>query len=106
LRTVAQAPAVLPSTARAAGRQAVFALTTRPLRTRAEAEQVMAAMGALLRTAAALNKLNTGAKTQTDILPEGEDWRVVGMPFASRDDAEQARKLLVARGMRVDVVDF
>ncbi len=106
LRTVAQAPAALPSTARAAGRQAVFALTTRPLRTRAEAEQVMVAMGALLRTAAALNKLNAGAKTQTDILPEGEDWRVVGMPFAKRDDAEQARKLLVARGMRVDVVDF
>jgi hypothetical protein len=110
LRTVAQtatsAPAPVPATARAAGRPAVFALTTRPLRTRAEAEQVMAAMGALLRTAAAIHKLDAGAKTQTDIVPEGEDWRVVGMPYAKRDDAEQARKLLVARGIRVDVVDF
>jgi hypothetical protein len=30
----------------------------------------------------------------------------VGKPIAKRDDAEPARKLLVARGMRVDVVDF
>jgi hypothetical protein len=79
-----------------------FALSTRPLRTRAEAEQVQAAMSALLRSGTA-GKLG---KVQTDILPQGEDWRVVGMPFAQRDLAEQARRLLVARGMRVEVVAF
>jgi hypothetical protein len=104
--TMGGVPAALPTTAIAARRAAIFALTTRPLRTRAEAEQVMAAMGALLRTGAAMQKLDSATKMQTDILAEGEDWRVVGMPFAKRDDAEQARKLLVARGMRVDVVDF
>jgi hypothetical protein len=83
-------------------RQAAFALTTRPLRTRAEAEQVMAAMSALLRSGAA----GLAGKVQTDILPEGDDWRVIGMPFAQRDGAELARKLLVARGLRVQVIAF
>jgi hypothetical protein len=79
-----------------------FALSTRPLRTRAEAEQVQAAMSALLRSGTA-GKLG---KVQTDILPEGDDWRVVGLPFAQRDVAEQARRVLEARGMRVQVVAF
>jgi hypothetical protein len=82
-----------------------FALSTRPLRTRAEAEQVQAAMSALLRSGA-IGTAGKLVKVQTDILPQGEDWRVVGMPFAQRDVAEQARRLLVARGMRVEVVAF
>jgi hypothetical protein len=78
---------------------AAFALSTRPLRTRAEAEQVMAAMSALLRTQRAQG-------VEVEILPEGEDWRVVGWPYARREEAEQARALLVSRGMRVTVVGF
>lgn len=88
--------ATVPNAARS------FALSTRPLRTRAEAEQVQAAMSALLRSGTA-GKLS---KVQTDILPQGEDWRVVGMPFAQREAAEQARRLLITRGMRVEVVAF
>jgi hypothetical protein len=79
-----------------------FALATRLLRTRAEAEQFQAAMSALLRS----GSVGLQGKVQTDILPEGEDWRVVGMPFAQRDEAEKTRRLLIARGMRVDVINF
>ncbi|MBA4176131.1 MAG: hypothetical protein C0505_06180 [Leptothrix sp. (in: Bacteria)] len=77
----------------------VFALSTRPLRTRAEAEQVQVAMRSLLRT------LGSG-EMQVDVLPQRDDWRVVALPFASHADAERARALLVSRGMRVVVVDF
>jgi hypothetical protein len=79
-----------------------FALATRLLRTRAEAEQFQAAMSALLRSGTAGQQ----SKVQTDILPEGEDWRVVGMPFAQRDEAEKTRRLLITRGMRVEVINF
>jgi hypothetical protein len=79
-----------------------FALATRLLRTRAEAEQFQVAMSALLRGGSA----GLQGKVQTDILPEGEDWRVVGMPFTQRGEAEKTRRLLMVRGMRVDVVNF
>ena len=82
-----------------AAKTTVYALSTRPLRTRAEAEQVQVAMRSLLRTIGA-------AEVQVDVLPQGDDWRVVALPFARRADAEQARTLLVSRGMRVVVVDF
>ena len=76
-----------------------FAVSTRILRTRAESEQVMVAMQALLAT--------TGARgVRVEIVPAGADWRVVGWPFARRDEADRARALLASRGMRVEVVDF
>ena len=40
------------------------------------------------------------------IAPAGDDWRVVGWPFKHRADAERARAMLVARGLRVDLVEF
>jgi hypothetical protein len=73
-----------------------FALSTRTLRTRAEAEQVQAAMAALLRAG--------GSPVRLELLPEGEDWRVVAWPFADPASAEQARALLASRGMKVSVV--
>ncbi len=76
-----------------------FALTTRVLRTHAEADQVRVAMQSLLKTVGA-------ADMKVDLMAEGDDWRVVGWPFASRVDADKARALLVSRGMRVQVVDF
>ncbi|MDE2501901.1 MAG: hypothetical protein KGL18_02830, partial [Burkholderiales bacterium] len=85
-----------PATPRA---ELKFAVTTRVMRTRAEAEQVAAAMGALLQT------IDAGA-VHTDILPVQDDWRVVGWPFARRQDADKARALLSARGMRVQVIAF
>ncbi len=90
--TAAPAPAPLPTVA-------AFALSTRLLRTRAEADQVRIAMKSLLKAVNA-------TEVRVDVMPVGDDWRVVGMPFASRGDADKARALLVSRGMRVDVIGF
>jgi hypothetical protein len=76
-----------------------FALTTRALRTRAEADLVLVAMRSLLRTVSA-------GVVKVEVLSQGDDWRVVGWPFAHRADADKARALLVSRGMRVEVVGF
>jgi hypothetical protein len=76
-----------------------YAVSTRPLRTRAEADQVRVAMVSLLKTVAA-------DEVHVDVLPEGDDWRVVGLPFPSRAAADKARGLLVSRGMRVEVLGF
>ena len=77
----------------------VFAVSTRALRTRAEADQVRVAMQALLQTLG-------HTQVQVDVLPQGDDWRVVALPFPRRADAERGRELLASRGMRVAVVDF
>ena len=76
----------------------VFAVSTRALRTRAEADQVRVAMQSLLMTLG-------HAQVQVDVLPQGDDWRVVALPFPRRADAEKGRELLASRGMRVAVVD-
>ena len=95
----APAPAPAPPMAAAPPTGPVFAISTRALRTRAEADQVRVAMQALLQTLG-------HARMQVDVLPQGEDWRVVALPFAQRADAEKGRALLASRGMRVAVVDF
>ena len=77
----------------------VFAISTRALRTHAEADQVRVAMQALLQTLG-------HAGVQVDVLPQGDDWRVVALPFPQRADAEKGRALLASRGMRVAVLDF
>jgi hypothetical protein len=99
----ALAPPPVPAAARpvpaAAPSGPVFAISTRALRTRAEADQVRVAMQALLQTLG-------HAGVQVDVLPQGDDWRVVALPFPQRADAEKGRALLASRGMRVAVVDF
>lgn len=97
-RAVAASPAP-PNGTPALG---AFAVSTRLLRTRAEAEQVMAAMAALLQAVRGPGV----APVTVEILAEGADWRVVGWPYAARPDADRARALLVARGMRVEVLAF
>ncbi len=78
---------------------AVFAVATRPLRTRTEAEQLAAAMRVLLVSA-------DTPKLHVDILSAGDDWRVVGLPYSSPLAADKARAALAARGMKVQVVEF
>ena len=46
------------------------------------------------------------ADLRVEVLPQGEDWRVVGWPYARRGEADQARSLLVSRGLRVEVVAY
>jgi hypothetical protein len=43
---------------------------------------------------------------RTEILPEGDDWRVVGWPYTDRREADRALAVLMARGMRVQVLAF
>jgi hypothetical protein len=85
----------------------VWALTTRPLRTAAEAEQFIAAMRTLLAPMAALPAApGTPTALQVERLPAGDDWRVVCWPFPRRADAERAAAVLAARGLRTQPVDF
>lgn len=88
-----------PRPAAAPTAEPAFALTTRALRTRAEADLVLVAMRSLLHTVGA-------GEVKVEVLAQGDDWRVVGWPFARRADADKARALLVSRGMRVEVVGF
>lgn len=90
---------VAPAAQAAVPTTVLYGLTTRLLRTRAEAEQLQSAFQALLGGTA-------GTPLRVELLPAGEDWRVVCWPFAKRADAERARALLQARGLRVELVDF
>lgn len=76
-----------------------FALSTRRLRTWAESEQTMTAIKSLLASAG-------HNSVQVEVVPAGEDWRVVGWPFGQRAQAEKARTLLASRGIRLEIVDF
>jgi len=88
-------PAAQPAPAPAV----VFGLSTRLLRTRAEAELLQSAFQFLLGGTA-------GPALRVEMLPTGEDWRVVCWPYERRADAERARAVLLARGLRVELVDF
>jgi len=97
--TAAAPPAPVAAAAGLTPQPGSFAVSTRLLRTRAESEQVMQAMQALLE--------GMGARdARVDIVAHGDDWRVIGWPFARRQDADRARALLASRGMRVEVLVF
>lgn len=86
-------PALTPAFAPA------FALATRPLRTRTESQQTAEALRALL--------VVPGSPVQrVDVMPMGDDFRVVGWPYPSRAAAEAALAALAARGHRVEVIEF
>ena len=110
--TAAPAPQTAPATGPAAAQaESNFAISTRALRTRAEAEQLQAAITALLRTASKAGTAGApgapGAATRrVELLPLGDDWRVVAWPFNGQADADRMRALLAGRGMRVEVVRF
>ena len=91
-------PLVLPAV-QAASTAVLFGLSTRPLRTSAEAEQLQNAFQYWLGRA-------DGQSLRVEMLPSGDDWRVVVWPYERRADAERARALLQSRGMRVELVDF
>jgi hypothetical protein len=97
-------PNASPSAATAAAPAAaasapVFALATRALRTRAESQQIAEALTALL--------VVPGSTVQrVDVLPAGDDFRVVAWPYAGRTEAQQAQARLLARGHRLQVISF
>jgi hypothetical protein len=93
-------PAAATAAAPAAAASApVFALATRLLRTRAESQQIAEALTALL--------VVPGSPVQrVDVLPAGDDFRVVAWPYAGRTEAQQAQARLLARGHRLQVISF
>jgi hypothetical protein len=95
---VAAMPAA-PAAKPAAPPAVLYGLSTLPLRTRAGAEQLQSAFLSLLGG-------TPGSTLRVEVLPAGEDWRVVCWPYERRADAVRARARLVARGLRVELVDF
>jgi len=85
-------------TAAAAGAPA-FALATRVLRTRTESQQIAEALRSLL-------VVPGSPAQQVDVLPVGDDFRVVARPYPGREAAERAAAALAARGHRVQVIEF
>jgi hypothetical protein len=97
-------PNAPPSAATAAAPAAaasapVFALATPALRTRAESQQIAEALTALLVVPGSTVK-------RVDVLPTGDDFRVVAWPYAGRTEAQQAQARLLARGHRLQVISF
>jgi hypothetical protein len=43
---------------------------------------------------------------QVQRVPVGDDWRVMGGPFANRAAAERARSQLLARGVKTEVMEI
>jgi hypothetical protein len=92
-------PAATAAAPAAAASAPVFALATRALRTRAESQQIAEALTALL--------VVPGSTVQrVDVLPAGDDFRVVAWPYAGRTEAQQAQARLLARGHRLQVISF
>jgi hypothetical protein len=98
-RQAAAAAAASAAAPAAAASVPVFALATRPLRTRAESQQIAEALTTLL--------VVPGSPVQrVDVLPAGDDFRVVAWPYAGRTEAQQAQARLLARGHRLQVISF
>ena len=97
--TLQPAPAQAQPPRPVAATGSAFAVSTRLLRTRTESEQLAGAMRALLAPPGS-------PPMHVDVLAVGDDWRVVGWPYADRAAAEKAQALLATRGMRVQIVDF
>lgn len=77
----------------------VWALSSRVMRTRAESELVKSAVSSLLAQ-------HTREPLLVELMPVGDDWRVVCWPFLRREDAQIARALLLTRGLRMEPVEF
>ena len=96
----APAPTAVPQAqAAAAPPPAGYAISTRLLRTEAEAEQIQAAMRTLLA-----QRDDPAALVQR--VPMGDDWRVMGGPFGSRAVATRVRAQLLARGVKTEVIEI
>jgi len=109
---------VLDETAKAAAREAggaaraaraaallasapvAYAVAAPRVRSQAEGKLMRAALQAAVAQAAPV----PGCRVEA--LPVGEDWRVVCWPFLHRHDAERLRGQLVARGHRLEVIEF
>jgi hypothetical protein len=99
-RQAASAARAARAAAQVATAPVAYAVAAPRVRSQAEGELVRAALQAAVAQAAPV----PGCRVEA--LPVGDDWRVVCWPFLHRHDAERLRGQLVARGHRLEVIDF
>jgi hypothetical protein len=99
-----EAPGAAPATARAAPVGApsatVYALVSRATDQRDAAARSLAVMRA------ARARLSSPAPDRSELMQNQGQWRAAWWPFASQLDAERARSMLAARGLKAEVVAF
>lgn len=95
---VAHVDPPLPLAVPADGRP-LFALSSRVMRTRAESELVLSSV----RTGVLQGG---GLSVRVELMPSGDNWRVVAWPFSRRVDADKMRSIMAGRGLRVETVEF
>ena len=78
----------------------VYAVVTRPSRQRETAASGLVVM----RSAAA--RLSPAAPEHSELMQQQGEWRAAWWPFARQVDAERARVMLAARGLKAEVVEF
>jgi hypothetical protein len=78
----------------------VYAVVTRPSRQREAAVHSLAVMRA------ARARLSSPAPERSELMQDQGQWRAAWWPFASQLDAERARSMLAARGLKAEVVAF
>jgi hypothetical protein len=99
-RSTAPAASAPPGASSAPGQIRFYALVTRPMRQRAEAEAVLKR----LRTETSRIAHPTAIETGLQQTPEG--WRVTWWPFTHPRQAENARAALAARGVPLEMIEF
>ena len=99
-----ETPGAAPAAARAAPTGAppatVYAVVTRGTGQRDAAARSLAVM----RSARA--RLSSPAPDRSELMQSQGQWRAAWWPFASQVDAERARSMLAARGLKAEVVAF
>jgi len=88
------------SVALAARQPVAWALATPRLRTQIESRLMLPVLQA------AAGEADPRRSLRVEVLPVGEDFRAVCWPFSRREDAERLRAELVARGHKVDIIEF
>lgn len=78
----------------------LYALVMRRTDTRLESEALLGT----LRTVAA--RADTRLPTRQDVMESDRGFQATWWPFASRDEAERAKRQLAARGLQLEIVDF
>lgn len=98
--TAAVSPSANPSASPSASPATVYALVTAPNPQRASANTGLAVMRR------ASGRLTPPVPEHTELMQHQGRWRAAWWPFVSLADAERARVLLAAKGIKAEVVEF
>lgn len=96
---MAAAAAAAPTTA-AALPTTVYAVVSRPSRQRETAASGLVVMRSVVA------RLSPPVPEHRELMQQQGEWRAAWWPFASQVDAERARVMLAARGLKAEVVEF